>query len=125
TAADHLDRSACCAGRAAGGAVRPAAAHDLHEPRCAGEAHRRRLPVDRHRIHGRAVSPDFEMEVRPGGEAGAADIADQLAGSDRLSGTDGDAAHVAVYRLQSRAMPEPDDVSVARLITRGGDDAGR
>ena len=78
-------RSRTCAGcRSPASSVRAASR------RPAGELGRlRRHPSDSaevaHRVHGRAVHPHLEVQVRPGGVPGVADRADRLTGGDPCS----------------------------------------
>src|SRR3546814_3666823 len=53
-----------------------------------------------------AVAIDLEMQVRAGGEAGRADIADPLAAADVLAAAHRDAAHMAIAGAEPAAVAE-------------------
>src|SRR5687767_8796252 len=67
---------------------------------------------ERTRIDRLAVQPNFEVQVRAGGTAGAADRADQLAGPDRLAGFGAECRHVRVSRPQAIAVIDLDAIAV-------------
>src|SRR3546814_20159111 len=53
-----------------------------------------------------AVAIDLEMQVRAGGEAGRAAIADHLAAADVLAAAHRDAAHMAIAGAETAAVAE-------------------
>src|SRR5690606_18141634 len=56
---------------------------------------------------------DFEMEVRPGRQAGRADIADHLPARDALARAHRDAAHMPIAGAGAAAMVELDVIAEA------------
>src|SRR3954469_4690129 len=77
------------------------------------------------RIDRVAVDSHLEVEVRPGGVAGGADVADYLALGDLLAAADGDARLVAVCRRDPAAVVDHREVAVALHPAAVDDDAGR
>src|SRR3546814_18501867 len=65
-----------------------------------------------------AVAIDLEMQVRAGGEAGRADIADHLAAADVLAAAHRAAAHMAI------AGAEPAAVAALHIIAEAAGAAG-
>ena len=67
-------------------------------------------------IDRRVVDADFVVDVVAGRAAGVADIADDLSANDGLSSGDGESVHVAVARLDTVAMVDPNHATVAILL---------
>ena len=65
------------------------------------------------RVLAHAVDRDLPVQMRAGGVAGRADIADRLALGDLLAGGHCDGAHVAVERGDAVAMVDDDTIAVA------------
>src|SRR5690606_25578337 len=70
-----------------------------------------------------AVAADLEMQVRAGGIAGRADLADDLAGADLGPDAGLDAAEVRVEGAQAVGVHDLDEVAVAAVAAGGADHA--
>src|SRR3990170_25736 len=78
---------------------------------------------ERTRIDRLAVQPNFEMQGRAGGTAGAADRTDQLPGPDGLTGLRAECRHVGVSRPQAVAMVDLDAIAITGPAADEGDPA--
>src|SRR5262245_13449011 len=67
------------------------------------------------RIDRFAVDPRLVVQMRSGGAAGRADLADDLAGLDRMADLGVDAGEVAVARRDAVAVVDLDHLAVAAL----------
>src|SRR3954469_23178985 len=77
-----------------------------------------------HRVHGVPVDADLEVKVGPGGVAGVAGVADDLALPDVRTDRDGDARLVAVTGRDAAAVVDAGVVAVAAGPAGDGDGAG-
>ena len=75
------------------------------------------------RIDRGAVDPNLKVQVRSGGPAGGADIADDVALGDALACGDGKAAHMGIERVVAVGVVDGDVVAVGRAVSRDGDGA--
>ena len=80
---------------------------------------RRARQGDRERVAVFATDTEFVMKMRPGGDAGGADVADDVAldNPGTLANACGKARQVAIDRLVAALMPQDDHVAIAALAT--------
>src|SRR6185312_4779803 len=77
------------------------------------------------RIDRFAVDTRLVMQMGPGGAAGRADLADDLADVDDLADLDVDLREVAVPRREAVAVVDFDHIAVAAVAAGAGDAAAR
>src|SRR5436190_21517972 len=75
-----------------------------------------RLAKGRERGDRRVSQAQLEMEVRTGGEAGRAHVADPRPGHDLLPEPDPDPGHVRVHRPNSQRVRDHDQVPVSARV---------